>query len=181
MKQYFFIGTVATLLCLYQLCNIDIAYANDCTNVADGCIKINKESLRDIFTFKLSDIVPSNQTLLIVPNGNPFDASSTPAVNQNIDRTVENLWELEVESGSENDLQVEYEYEKLTHSSLNTSEIQLENIEEISPTVLRQGSTPDKVVVGGGAIFQFNLSNIKASGRYLGNLVIKVTPGTSSN
>ncbi len=178
MKQQFFIGTAATLLCLYQLSNIDIAYANECTNLADGCLKINKELLRDILTFKVSDILPSNQTRLIVPSGNSLEASSTPTVNQKVSRRVDNLWELEVERGSENDLEVEYEYEKLTHSALNTSEIQLESVEKINPTFLRDGSTPDKVVVGGGAVFHFNLSNIKASGKYSGNLVIKVTPST---
>lgn len=173
MKRQFCYGTAVSMLCLFQVSHIGIARA-ECANVADGCLKVNSESLQ--IMFQQIEIVPQGQSVQLVPDGTPLGTLPPPPVNTQISRTINDLWQLEVPDGSQNNLTVDYHYGNLNHSSQGNSVIQLQSIDSIPPTVLGPSSiNPGKVVVQGGATFHFNVSNLKASGSYSGNLQITVT------
>ncbi|HEY9799841.1 MAG TPA: hypothetical protein V6D25_05730 [Leptolyngbyaceae cyanobacterium] len=172
MKRQFCIGTAATMLCLSQLSNIGVAKAlPTCTDVSQGCLKINLEALQIPF----KDIVPDGQNVQLVRDGSKLGASDLPTISKQINQRIENLWELEVPQSSVGNLDVKYHYNDLSHSLPNSPAIKLTSIVPIPPFKVRDGSKEGTVVVQGGAIFNFDLSNIKASGNYFGNLQIRVT------
>lgn len=173
MKRQFCIGTAATMLCLSQLSNMGIAKAiPTCTDVSQGCLKINLEALQVTF----QEIVPDGQSVQLVPYGSPLDSSPPPNINTQISRTIDDLWQLEVPQNSENNLVVNYQYEDPSNSSGSGSKVRLQNIDKLPIRVIGQSSTnPGKVIVQGGATFNFSLSDIKSSGNYRGNLQITVT------
>jgi hypothetical protein len=183
MKRQFCIGIATYILCLFQLGNIGIANAQtQCANVniTNGCLKINNNSLQIL----LQDIVPSQETVQQVSNGNiqgsslPTLAGTPPTVNTQISRTINNLWEIEVSEGSQNDVVVQYSYG--TFYGQSNSVIQILSVIPTEP-IVTPSSTPGKVIVQGGAIFNFNFSNTKASGNYSGNLNIKITVPSAPN
>ena len=175
MKRQFFISTLAALFCFCHLSNIDKVNAepSTCTDVEKGCLKINEDALKDL-QIKIIDIAA--KTKIIVPNGTPLESSAIPPITQEVSFTINNLWELKVPKGAENGLKVEYTYGKLQNPSVNGSEMQLLNIEDGNRTT-RESAQEGYSIVTGGATLKFDLSNIKASGKYLGNLQIEVTPG----
>jgi hypothetical protein len=173
MKPQSFIGIVATLFCLCHLGNIDKVHANrTCTNVEDSCLKINEAALKDL-KIKISDIALNTKT--IVTDGTPLASSPTPTVKDRVSFRVDNLWELKVPQGSENGLQVDYIYDSLHNTNVSQSEMPLEKIEKLDIST-KPSTESGYIIVTGGGIFTFDLSKIKASGNYLGNLQIKVTP-----
>jgi hypothetical protein len=184
MKRQFCIGIAASILCLFQLSNIDKVNAQvGCQNVADGCLKINNNAL----TILLQDIVSSPETVQQTSDANiniqssslPTLSGTPPTVETHISRTIKNLWQLEVPSGSENNLVITYQYGNLSHQ--NSSVIQVQSVTPTDISVVGQGSTSDKVIVQGGATFNLILSNIKASGNYSGDLIIKVKVTSQPN
>lgn len=178
MKRQFYIGIAASVFCIFQLSNINKAIADsECKNVADGCLKINNNALtillQDIVTDQATVQQNSDATINIKSSSLQSQPRSQPTVNPYISRTINNLWQLEVPKGTEQHLNVTYEYVNLSNQS--NSVIQVQSIAPTDISVIGTGSTSDKVIVQGGAKFNFNLSSIKASGNYLGNLIIKVT------
>jgi hypothetical protein len=177
MKRQSFIGIATTLFCLCQLGNIDKVHAvtNVCTgmkDVEDGCLKINETALKNL-QIEISQIVSNTNTKLIVPDGTPLDSSPTPIVNSDVSFKIDNLWELKVPLGSQGNLQVEYN--TLQKPNLTGSEM-LVNIQKLITTRESTSDPTNFIIVRGGVTITFNLSNIKVSGNYLGNLQIEVTP-----
>ncbi|MEA5573895.1 hypothetical protein [Calothrix sp. UHCC 0171] len=179
MKREYFISIVATLLCLVQIGNIHKVNAApvQCADVEDGCLKINKDALKDL-KIKINDIVADGKTKLIVPDGTPLQSSPIPVINQIITFRVENLWELKIPENNQAGLTVDYIYDKLQSANVGTSEIQLVAIDGQTIST-RSSSQEGYIIVTGGGTLKFDVSNIKASGNYLGNLQIRVTPGNS--
>jgi hypothetical protein len=177
MKRQSFIGIVTTLFFLCQLGNIDKVHAlpSTCTDVETGCLKINEAALKDL-KIKIDDITQQD-TKIIVPSGTSLESSPTPAVNQEISFSIPDLWELKVPKGSDNGLEVEYT--TIDNPNVAGSEMQIVKIEKLAITTRESISdSANSIIVTGGGKVTFNLSNIKASGNYLGNLQIKVTPGS---
>ena len=173
MKRQFCIGTAATMLCLSQLSNMGIAKAlPTCTDVSQGCLKINLDALQVTF----QEIVPDGQTVQLVRDGSPLGSSPPPNINTQISRTVEDLWQLEIPQNSTDNVQVDYQYEDPSNSSRSGAKVKLQNIQKLPIRVIGPSSiNPGKVIVQGGATFNFSLSDIKSSGNYRGNLQITVT------
>jgi hypothetical protein len=176
MKRQFFINTLAVLFCCCYLSNIKKVNAepSTCTNVEDGCLKINEMELKKL-QIEIINIVANTKT--IVPSGTPLESSTILPINQEVSFTIDNLWELKVPKGGENGLNVEYS--NLQNPNLNSSEMQLSIIKKAEITT-RDSTEEGYYIVTGGATLKFNLSTIKASGNYLGNLRVEVTPGEVS-
>lgn len=179
MKRQFYIGIVASILCLSQLSNIDLVQAQlSCQNVADGCLKINTDALPIIVN--VSDIDSQNTVQKVgegsLPNPTPLTGSSFTDPTKQIPKTINHLWQMEVPSISANNFTATYQCinNNFNHSSQPSSSIQSVSIESTEIIVVGTGSTQDKSIIQGGAKFTFDLTNTKASGNYSCDLEINV-------
>ncbi|MBD2446739.1 hypothetical protein H6G76_06070 [Nostoc sp. FACHB-152] len=168
MKLQVCLGIASALLCMFQLSNVGSAKAQivcgSSESVTDGCLKITNEPLQ----IPLSEIVEGQVVQIVGSFG-----STPPNLHKEINRTI--TWEVEVTEGSENNLSVTYEFPNVINTHQPSSEIPVELVHETKPSFKGNSSNSGKVIVQGSATFKFNLSAIKASGSYLGNLIIRVT------
>lgn len=170
------------MLCLYQISNIETAFAAP----LEDCSQICAENI-ELPAIVSSEVLPNGANLRlvtsggIVRNGSLEQPLPDPIFNTQINRTIENIWRFNVASGSENNLQVDYqlvsdnnESNKLNHPTYTDSKIAV-SISEIQPKVISNDPDTQTVLVEGGAIFSLNLSELKVSGEHSGTLTVTIT------
>jgi hypothetical protein len=169
MKQQFLLGTLTTLLCLFQITNLETVFAQ-------GMPQQDNTEQIDI---SLTDIIGSNQLVRLVPNeqfpgGQLLDTVAKPTINTQVTKTINNLWKMGVTPGtSENDLTVQYELDSLNHLTVSNSKIIVRQIDSVNLRTITDAI--ETTVVTDDVKFTFDLSGIKASGTYSGDLRITVT------
>lgn len=170
------------MLCLYQISNIETAFAAP----LEDCSQVCAENI-ELPAIVSSEVLPNGANLRlvtsggIVRNGSLEQPLPEPIFNTQINRTIENIWRFNVASGSENNLQVDYqlvsdnnESDKLNHPTYTDSKIAV-SITEIQPKVISTDPDTQTVLVEGGAIFSLNLSELKVSGEHSGTLTVTIT------
>ncbi|BAZ65518.1 MAG: hypothetical protein KME28_03820 [Pelatocladus maniniholoensis HA4357-MV3] len=182
MQGQLYIGMATAMLCLYQISNIETVFAAP----LEDCSQICAEDI-ELPAIVSSEVLPNGANVRLVTSGGVVRNGSLeqplpdPIFNTQINRTIENLWRFNVASGSENDLQVDYqlvsgnnESDKLNHPTYTDSKIAV-SITEIQPKVISTDPDTQTVLVEGGAIFTLNLSDLKVSGEHSGTLTITIT------
>ncbi len=182
MQGQLYIGMATAMLCLYQISNIETAFAAP----LEDCSQICAENI-ELPAIVSSEVLPNGANLRlvtsggIVRNGSLEQPLPDPIFNTQINRTIENIWRFNVASGSENNLQVDYqlvsdnnESNKLNHPTYTDSKIAV-SISEIQPKVISNDPDTQTVLVEGGAIFSLNLSELKVSGEHSGTLTVTIT------
>ncbi len=167
MKRQFLISTLTSLLCLFQINNGEIVLAQSAP----------QQDNTELIDISSTDIIGSSQLIQRVPNGqfpggSSLDTAPKPTINTEVTKTINNLWKMQVPPGtSENDLTVQYELNSLNHPTVSNSKIRVSQIESVNLRVIQDSTT----VITDDVKFTFDLSEIKASGTYSGDLRITVT------
>ncbi|TBR58363.1 hypothetical protein B4U84_20790 [Westiellopsis prolifica IICB1] len=182
MQGQLYIGMATAMLCLYQISNIETAFAAP----LEDCSQVCAENI-ELPAIVSSEVLPNGANLRlvtsggIVRNGSLEQPLPEPIFNTQINRTIENIWRFNVASGSENNLQVDYqlvsdnnESDKLNHPTYTDSKIAV-SISKIQPKVISTDPDTQTVLVEGGAIFSLNLSELKVSGEHSGTLTVTIT------
>ncbi|MBD2344524.1 hypothetical protein [Anabaena subtropica] len=175
MQRQYFLSITTILLALYQICTMGIASANPtCTSTNNGCIVIENELLE----ISQEDIVPDGRTVNLNGNGVIGETSlstSNPFLgNTQISKTINNLWQFQIDSENLNNLQVQYTPSQDFLLTQGSSVIRV-NIDPLTPIAIGEGSTPDRVIIQGGATFSLDLSEVTRAGIHSGSLQLTVT------
>lgn len=175
MQRRYCLGITTIILALYQICTAGIASANPtCTSTNDGCIVIENEVLE----ISQEDIVPDGRTVNLSGNGvigeTSLNTSNPFLVNTQISKTINNLWQFQIDSNNLNSLQVQYTPSGNFSLTQGSSVITVD-IDPLAPIVIGEGATPDRVIVQGGATFTLDLSQVTKSGIHSGILQLTIT------
>jgi hypothetical protein len=170
MKQYCLLATLTTLLSLFHTYSGEIAIAQTVQQTNNDAIDISA-----------ADIIGSSPFLQQVPNGQfpaggaSLDDAPKPTINTAIKKTVNHLWEVQIPSSiSNSSLTVTYQLSSLDHPTISDSKIIVSQIQSISGLQTISDDTVNKII-SDNIEFTFDVSNVKASGTYTGNLVVDIT------
>lgn len=162
----FLISTLTTLLSLLQITNFEKV-------LAQAPLEQDNTEPIDITS---ADIIGSPYPLIQRVSGQfPGGQSLDTVANTQVTKIIRNPWKMQVSPGaSESDFTVQYKLESLNHSTVTNSKINVLQIDSINKrTIMNQQD--ETTVLTDDVQFTLDLSGIRTSGEYLGNLEVTVT------
>jgi hypothetical protein len=171
MKQSCLLTTLTTILSFFQVYSGEIAIAQTVQQTNNDSINISVSDIIGISPF-IQQVTGGK----FPTGGTSLDSATKPTINNVITKTINHLWELQIPLPITNsNLQVQYNLSSLDHSTVSNSKIIVEEIQSMGLTTVSEDTTAGTKIITDDVKFTFDVSNIKASGDYTGNLQVDIT------